>query len=281
MEQKLISTQWSTKSPGHLIILDDQSRTMGEKYFGNKNRAECAAEAINLCFNDLILANQNGEYVYPRSFNQIIGYGGEGGDSVKKLLEGTLPELANKPLRMEKVKQNMADGDRGMAELEKEMAIFIDPVWKGCTVMGEAFKMAYDEIIKRGADHVILINISDGGPWSYEREFKEVEYAKEQARRIMNLNIPDGHPKILNAHIGSGQPQYICPGPETRLIGRQANFLWEISSELTDADRAVARKFGMNLPAHARGFVSNADALTLLCFIQFGSSAGKPDRVAA
>ena len=87
MEQKLISTQWSTKSPGHLIILDDQSRTMGEKYFGNKNRAECAAEAINLCFNDLILANQNGEYVYPRSFNQIIGYGGEGGDSVKKLLE--------------------------------------------------------------------------------------------------------------------------------------------------------------------------------------------------
>jgi hypothetical protein len=281
MEQKLISTQWSTKSQGHLIFNVDQSRTMGDKCSENQNRAECAAEAINLCCNDIILANQNGFDVYNRAFIQAIGYGGQGGDSVKKLFEGTLPELANNPLRMKTIKQNIADGDRGMYGVEKEMAIFIDPVWRGCTVMGEAFRMAYDEIVMRGADHVILINISDGGPWSYEREFKEIDYAKEQARRIMNLNIPDGHPKILNIHIGSGHPQYICPGPETRLVGRQANFLWEISSELTDADRAVARKFGMNLPAHARGFISNSDALTLLRFIQFGSSAAKPDRMSA
>lgn len=282
MEQKpTTTTQWSTKSPGHLIFLIDQSHTMGEKYSGNQNRAECAAEVINRCYNDLIVANQNGLDVYNRLFSQIIAYGGRGGDSVEKLLEGTLPYLANNPLCMEKVRQKMADGDRGMAEIETEMAIFIKPAWRGCTVMGEAFEMAYDEIVKRGADHVILINISDGGPWSYKREFKEMDYAIEQARRIMSLDIPDGHPKILNAHIGSGQPQYICPGPETRLVGRQANFLWEISSELTDADRAAARKFEMILAPHARGFISNADALELLRFIQFGSSAGKPDRVAA
>lgn len=281
MEKKLISTQWSTKSPGHLIFLIDQSRTMGEKYCGNQNRAEYAAEVINRCYNDLILANQNGPDVYNRAFSQIIAYGGQGGDSVEKLLEGTLPYLANNPLRMEKVKQKMADGDRGMAEIETEMAIFVDPVWRGCTVMGDALKMAYDEIIKRGADHVTLINISDGGPWSYKREFKEMDYAKEQARRIKSLDIPDGHPKILNAHIGSGQPQYICPSPDIRLIGRQANFLREISSELTAADIAAAGKFGLILSAYARGFISNADALTLLRFIQFGSSAAKPDRVAA
>lgn len=281
MEKKLISTQWSTKSPGHLIFLVDQSHTMGEKYSGNRNRAECAAEGINLCYNDLFLANQDGLGVFNRGFSQIIAYGGQGGDSVKKLLEGTFSELANNPLRIEKLKQNIADGDRGMVEVEKEMAIYIDPVWRGCTVMGDALEMAYDEIIKRGADHVTLINISDGGPWSYKREFKEMDYAIEQAQRIMSLDIPDGHPRILNAHIGSGQPQYICPGPETRLIGRQANFLWEISSELTDADRAAARKFEMFLAPHARGFISNADALTLLRFIQFGSSAAKPDRVAA
>jgi hypothetical protein len=281
MKQKFYSTQWSTKSPGHLIFLIDQSRTMGEKYSRNQNRAECAAESINLCCNDIILANQNGFDMYPRAFIQAIGYGGQGGDSVKKIFEGTLPELANNPLRMEKVKQNMANGDRGMAEVEKEMAVFIDPVWRGCTVMGEALKMACDEIIKRRADHVTLINISDGGPWSYKREFKEMDYAREQAKRIMSLDIPEGHPKILNAHIGSGQPQYICPSPDIRLIGHQANFLWEISSELTETDIVAARKFGLMLSTHARGFISNAVALTLLRFIQFGSSAAMPDRMSA
>ena len=40
-------------------------------------------------------------------------------------------------------------------------------------------------------------------------------------------------------------------------------------------------KTAPNLPAHARGFVCNADALTLLRFIQFGSSAAMPDRMSA
>ena len=282
MEQKNNhSTQWSSKSPGHLFFLVDQSHSMGEKYPENNNKAEFVATCVNRCLNDLIYANQVGTVVQDRAFIEIITYGGQGGDTVEVFRKGMLSDFADHPLRMKKVKQKIANGDRGLAEIEMESAVFIEPVCRGCTAMGKALDLTYEEIIEHGFDHVNIINTSDGGPWSYEREYKERDYAVEQAKRIMNLNLSDGHPLLLNAHIGTGQPKLICPGPETILRGWHPNFLREISSKLTDAQKVAARKCGLVVVDNAYGFLSNADPVNFTSFINFGSSAAKPDRMSA
>lgn len=282
MEQKpTTTTQWSTKSPGHLIFLIDQSHSMGEKYLENNNKAEFVAACINRCINELIYANRIGEYVKNRAFIEIITYGGQGGDSVEIYRKGMLSDFADHPLRMKMVKKIIADGDRGLAEIKMESAVFIEPVWCGCTAMGKAFDLTCEEIIKHRLDHVNIINTSDGGPWSYEREYKERDYAIEQAKRIMNLNISDGHPLLLNSHIGTGQPKLICPGPETNLCGWHPNFLRKISSQLTPDQTAIARKCGMDIVDNAYGFLSNADSVNFMNFISFGSSAPMNDRMSA
>ena len=127
----------------------------------------------------------------------------------------------------------------------------------------------------------MLIDVTDGGPWTYEREYKEVDYAVEMAKRIMAYDTPNGHPLLFHAHIGMGQPKYICPGPDTALRGRQAKLLYEISSEIPESYRAIASKYDIHLANGARGFISNSDPITLIKFVNFGSSAVSLDRMSA
>ena len=160
-----------------------------------------------------------------------------------------------------------------------EVPIFIDPLAKGSTVMGTALAEARSAILKFCATYPdspapIIINVSDGSPWSNALGFKEADLALEEAKRIMSIETPDGPPLIFNAHIGTGHPQYTLPADRSTLQGRQAHFLYDISSEVPEAFRATALKCGFNLDDHAKGFVSNASPDVFIRFINFGSSGG-------
>jgi len=286
MEQQMKPMQWSSKHPGLQIYLIDQSHSMREEYPEQKNKAEFAATVINRNIAETILMNSAGEEVKNRERIIIIGYGGEGGDSVNVMRNGMLSHYADHPLRMKKTLQKVSNGDRGLAEIEVETPIFIEALAKGSTAMGKAFHLAYGFVQEYVAEHPNgpsphLINITDGSPWSYELGHKEVDYAIEEVKRIMALKTIDGYTLVLNAHIGTGHPQYICPGEETALKGRQANFLYEISSEIPEALKVTADKFGIVLGKHARGFVSNASPDVFIKFINFGSSGGLVDRISA
>ena len=76
------SKQWSSATPGYIIFLVDQSGSMGEDYTGGKNKAEFTALVINRTINDLIFTNSAGDKIKDRVFISIIGYGGQGGNSV-------------------------------------------------------------------------------------------------------------------------------------------------------------------------------------------------------
>ena len=287
MERKLIKAiQWSSKHPGLLIYIIDQSHSMREEYPELGNKAEFLAAVINRIIAEIILMNAAGAEVKDRAEIIIIGYGGEGGDSVTVMRSGMLSHYADHPLRMKKSMQKVACGDRGLTEIEVETPVFIEPLAKGSTATGKAFHLARGFAEKYVEAHpesprINIVHMTDGKPWSYELGHKEMEYAIEEVKRIMALNTLDGHPLVFNAHIGTGQPQYIFPGDGTVSKVRQAQFLYEISSEIPEELKMAAEKFELGLERHARGFVSNASPDVFIKFINFGSSGGLVDRVSA
>lgn len=280
------SKQWSSATPGYIILLVDQSGSMGEDYTDGKNKAEFTALVINRTINDLIFTNSAGDKIKDRVFISIIGYGGQGGNSVDDIRSDYLSAFADSPLRIEKVKKKVSDGAGGLVEIEEEMAIYLDPTCprNGLTPMGEALDFAKQLIegwISKKPDNPapVIINVSDGMPYAGGSANDDTEKAITIANSIMNINTNDGNPIIFNVHLG--QPPFkesMFETSEANISDGEGKFLFKISSKVPETYRDAARKYGFVTSEDSRGFVSNAGPDTLIKFINFGSSGGT-DRI--
>ena len=65
--------QWSSATPGLLIILVDQSGSMMKNYDGNDSRTQFAAKAVNRVINTIIQKNFDGKQPKNRCFITVIG----------------------------------------------------------------------------------------------------------------------------------------------------------------------------------------------------------------
>ena len=81
--------QWSSATPGLLIIMVDQSGSMMKPYYGEDSRTQYAAKAVNRVINTLIQKNFDGKAPKNRCFIMVIGYDVE----VKKIASGFLQTL--------------------------------------------------------------------------------------------------------------------------------------------------------------------------------------------
>jgi uncharacterized protein YegL len=276
------SKQWSSKTPGYIIFLVDQSGSMNETYPEKGNKAAFTAMVINRTISELININMDGDKVKDRVFISIIGYGGKGGDSVDEIRSGYISQFAEKPLRMERGKQKVSNGNGGLVEIDVQNPIFIEPVANGLTPMGDALEFAKKMIdgwlTKKPENPVpVIINVSDGLPCNRTGTDEEAKAIKE-ANAIMALSCQDGNPLIFNAHIGNSNLKCICSASEGELPDEQARFLFKISSKIPESYRKAAQKQELSVQSDSRGFVSNADPETFIKFINFGSSAGSTDR---
>ncbi|MBU3658696.1 MAG: VWA domain-containing protein [Flavobacteriales bacterium] len=281
------SKQWSSATPGYIIFLVDQSGSMGQDYTGGKNKAEFTALVINRTINDLIFTNSAGDKVKDRVFISIIGYGGQGGNSVDDIRSDYLSAFADSPLRTEKVKKKVSDGAGGLVEIEEEMAIYLEPTCpeNGLTPMGEALDFAKQLIegwISKKPDNPapVIINVSDGMPYTGGNAMDDKEKAISVANSIMNIKTNDGNPIIFNVHVG--QPPFNeskFESSESKILDEEGKLLFKISSKVPETYREAARKYEFVTSADSKGFVSNAGPETLIKFINFGSSGGT-DRIA-
>ncbi len=271
--------QWSSATPGLLIILVDQSGSMMKPYDGEDSRTQFAAKAVNRVINTIIQKNFDGKQPKNRCFITVIGYDAE----VKKLTSGFLQKLEENPLRVEEVTKKVSDGAGGLVEIKAKMPIWIEPIDKDrWTNMTGAFQMAKETVEAWMADKPenpapVIINISDGRPYYDKKEISECEKETiDVVNEIKAIDTNDGKIQIFNAMLGDGE-KVVFPTSNENLVSDEAKFLYEISTEIPEAYRSAAEKNELKYEAGARGAIYNADAEHLVKLIDFGSSKGQND----
>lgn len=275
--------QWSSATPGLLIILIDQSGSMTLPYEGNDSRTEFAARAVNRVINDIIEKNFNGAEPKNRCFITVIGYDLE----ATVLCSGYLKDLYANPKRIDEVTKKIPDGAGGLVESKVKMPVWVEPIqidrW---TNMKEAFVMAkgiVEQWINDKPNHPapVIINISDGVPYYDHKDGdKCMQETEDVVNEIKNMSTDDGNVLVFNAHIGEGNQMIAYPvsQSEVSIDGKEAQFLYRISSEIPPGYKEAATKNELNIKDGSRGCVFHADAVGLIKLIDFGSSKGLKDK---
>ena len=272
--------QWSSATPGLLIILLDQSGSMMEPYEGGKNRTEFASLVVNKVIDNIIQKNFDGDAPKNRCFISVIGYN----HNVKELCSGWLKDLDESPIRYETLKKKTPDGAGGLVEVEVKQPVWVEPITHdGATNMLGAFRMAKDlanQWINDNPDFPapVIINISDGVPY-YDGQEPRVcmKETTALAQEIMNMSNADGNVLIFNAQIDS-VPTVKYPTSKSELNDEAGQFLYDITSVMPDSYKGAASKNELPVKDGSKVCVFGADGVDLIQLIDFGSSKGQGDK---
>ena len=196
--------QWSSATPGLLIILVDQSGSMLNPFENNDSKTVFASKAVNRVIDTIIQKNFDGESPKNRCFISVVGYN----HNVKELCSGFLKDLDANPIRVEHMVKKQLDGAGGLVDVPYDMPIWVEPITKdGTTNMKGAFDMAralIEQWVKDKPENPapVIINISDGIPYY---DGKDVEDCMQEtiaaAKEIMGITTEDGPVLVFNALI--------------------------------------------------------------------------------
>lgn len=272
--------EWSSATPGLLIILLDQSGSMMSDYEGT-TRTEFATRAVNRLIDDIIQRNFSGEAPKNRCFISVIGYD----QNVKELCSGWLKDLDAQPLRYESLKKKITDGAGGLVEVEVKQPVWVEPIDKdGATNMLGAFQLSKELVEKWMAENAdrpapVIINISDGVPYYDGKNPREcMKETIALANEIKNLSNNDGDVLIFNAHIEKSNGNVVFPSNKSELSSEDAQFLFDITSEVPLSYKAAAEQNGLPVKEGSRGCIFGADGVQLVQLIKFGSTKGQGDK---
>ena len=272
--------QWSSATPGLLIILLDQSGSMLEDYEGT-TRTKFATLAVNKVIDNIIQKNFDGEAPKNRCFISVIGYD----HNVKELCSGWLKELDAKPLRYETLKKKTPDGAGGIVEVEVKQPVWVEPIdSNGATNMLGAFKLAKDLVERWMNEHQdgpapVIINISDGVPYYDLKDPRDcMKETVALANEIKSMSNSDGNVLIFNAQIDTANGKVIFPTNRDAITREEAQFLFDITSEVPASYKAAAEKNELPTKDGSRGCIFGAGGVELIQLIDFGSSKGQGDK---
>lgn len=272
--------QWSSATPGLLIILLDQSGSMLSDYEGT-TRTKFASIAVNKVIDNIIQKSFDGESPKNRCFISVIGYN----HNVKEICSGWLKELDAHPLRIETLKKKLPDGAGGIVEVEVKQPIWVEPIQEdGATNMLGAFQVAKGLVTKWIDTNIdgpapVIINISDGVPYYDGKDPREcMKETVQLAKEIMNISNNDGNVLIFNAQIDDSNGRVVFPTERNKVSQEEAKFLFDITSEVPDSYKATASKNELPIENGSHGCIFGADGVQLIQLIDFGSSKGQGDK---
>ena len=280
--------QWSSATPGLLIILLDQSGSMMSDYEGT-TRTKFASLAVNKVIDNIIQKNFYEDAPKNRCFISVIGYN----HNVKELCSGWLKDLDANPLRYEKLTKKVIkkspDGAGGIIEekvdVEVTQPVWVEPIDRdGATNMLGAFQLAKELVEKWMSDNAdgpapVIINISDGVPFYEGKDPREcMKETVALANEIMKLSNNDGNVLIFNAQIDESNGKVVFPSNRSDISQEQAQFLYDITSEVPESYKAAAAKNELPTKNGSRGCIFGADGVQLIQLIDFGSSKGQGDK---
>ena len=268
-------------NPSDIQAMEQPFSADGKTYThtaNGKTKAEEVADAINRILQNLSIKCAKEEGIRDYFEIGVIGYGGEnisshvcsafgGALSGRDLIK--ISELAQSPARLEKRTKKVSDGAGGLVEQEVRFPVWFDPKSIGGTPMCKAMELAHKILSDWVAQHQlsyppILINITDGE--STDGDPTQV------AESIKHLGTGDGNVNLFNVHISSQKSSPVeYPDTDSGLPDQYAKLLFNISSALPNHMQNIARQEGLKVTDGSRGFVFNADIVSLIRFLDIGT----------
>ena len=267
----------SRSNPSCFLFLIDQSGSMQDPFGAsatNKAKSNGVADAINRLLQNIVIKCAKSEGIRDYYYVGVIGYGGKGvAPAFSGALSGRelvpISEIGNNPARVEQRTKKMDDGIGGIIEQQVKFPIWFDPIAEGGTPMCEALNKATNILVKWLGAHPncfppIVINISDGE--STDGDPCQLAYD------LMNLASTDGEVILFNLHISSSSNGAIeFPDTDAALPDHQSKLLFNISSLLPDYMRRLLGSEGLSVSFNTRGFVFNADLISVIRFLDIGT----------
>jgi hypothetical protein len=264
-------------NPTCVLFLIDQSGSM-IKPFGQgsgRTKAQDVADAINRIVQTLVFRCTKGiDVYYDYYYVGVIGYGARVGSGLGGKLagEGLVPisAIAANPLRVETRAKKVPDGAGGLVEQTAKVPVWFEAMAEGKTPMCEALGQArttVEDFVRNcpACFPPTVINITDGEATDANPEALAAE--------VRNIASEDGNVLLFNAHISSSNAVPVqFPAAESELPDNNfARMLFRMSSPFPESMLLQAR--GMELPvaAGARGFVFNADLVSVVEFLNIGT----------
>jgi hypothetical protein len=269
-------------NPTCFVFLVDQSSSMREPFGGQatKQKADGVADAINRLLQNLILKCAKSDGIRDYFFVGVIGYGGRvvsalGGDLAGQTLV-PISAIANNPLRVEKRTRKVDDGAGGILEQSFKFPLWFESKATGRTPMCEALKLAkqYLEIFLGRFPSCyppLVLNVTDGMPTDGD--------PLPVAKSLQQLASEDGNVLLFNAHISVKEALSVeFPSAETALADNFAKLLFRMSSTLPPRLFEAARADKFPVQPGARGFVFNADLVSVIRFLDIGTRVAQAVR---
>jgi hypothetical protein len=254
----------STKNPGCIIFMIDQSASMRESWHKSKYSLSFeVARAVNLMLEELFESNRREDQIIPRIMIGCYGYSGI--NDVNWAIPDVNPDSDGliHISDLEDCLNEISDD-----EFEKLISWFVHENSHGGTPMRVAFEKAA-QIAERFTENYpdsyppVIINITDGFPTDCA-----VEELPEVVLPIMNLKTSDGVSLIFNIHISlDSTPSIFFPKISDILPDVNSEHLLNASSTIPSSFVAKMGEIGRKeFPIHenAKCLVYNADSSTLM-----------------
>ncbi|WP_280276693.1 VWA domain-containing protein [Nocardia wallacei] len=276
----MYSAEINRKQPALLLLVIDQSYSMLEPWAetGQSKAAALAAAVNNLLGNAVLLCSRGDEEVHGYFELGVLGYGSavgpvlHGSDDSHLIL--SVGQVADNPLRVDTVTRRVPDGAGGVVAVQQQMPIWVDLAANGATPMTAAFTAIEPVVESWCAAHPssfppIVINVTDG--LSTDGEPRAV------VDRIRQMGTDDGQVLVFNLHLSGLVSQPVrFPNSAAALSDSNAAMLYELSSELPPSLLDAASALGYSVEPGARGFLYNADAATVIDFLDIGTRSVTP-----
>jgi hypothetical protein len=265
----------SRSNPSCFLFLVDQSGSMTKPFGGQRGKikAQGVADAINGLLQNLALKCTKSEGIRDYFHTGVIGYGAQVGPAFGGALAGQklvpISEIASKPLRLEQRSKRVGDAEGRMVEQTVRSPIWFEPTAEGKTPMCRALALARDslgEFLTRfpACYPPVVINITDG--------MATDGIPEPFATALKNLESRDGNVLLFNAHLSSREaPAIEFPDNDNGLPDDYARMLFRMSSPLPVKVQTAARNEGLRVNDASRGFVFNADLVSVIRFMDIGT----------
>jgi hypothetical protein len=177
--------------------------------------------------------------------------------------------LANNPLRVEQRTRKVDDGAGGLLEQKFKFPVWFEAKPTGKTPMCQALNVAKESLevfLGRypGCYPPLVVNITDGMSTDGD--------PLPMARTLCGLKSTDGNVLLFNAHVSALPASPVeFPAAEDGLPDNFAKLLFRMSSPLPPRLLEAARSDGFSGQNGARGFVFNADLVSIIRFLDIGT----------